>query len=361
MERNSATFDFQSWYLDADLSNDSARAERRRAGVERFVQEAASGMIEPLVRLAMRSKQSPDHAAITAFRSFFESDGTFSASSNKREMELLAGAALAALVRSENPIAAEAALAIRTASLGDSKPFDLPKDLGGTAENELNRIATALRKRRLPAVAKPPDLNFGFGSIRKSIENEQSDDDSDAFESAEAAITQAFERVVGARNNDIAALNRCLQVQDEELQQLWWLIGRRSWLLNLAFDEVPENIRPLAYAAELAACTHLLPGSPGIAGLFARSGLTDSQISVSDAVNTAQEDWLRPLCRAAAISPVIHPLHFAVIRRLETGPGDSWVAAWAATVGTRADLELPSLGMAMQFYREQLLMRPANE
>jgi hypothetical protein len=38
------------------------------------------------------------------------------------------------------------------------------------------------------------------------------------------------------------------------------------------------------------------------------------------------------------------------------GPGDAWVAGWAASVGIDRAYSLPALTMAELFYRERLLV-----
>jgi hypothetical protein len=55
------------------------------------------------------------------------------------------------------------------------------------------------------------------------------------------------------------------------------------------------------------------------------------------------------------------PLHFAIKRQLETGPGDAWIAGWSATVGAPSDLTLPSLTLGNLFYRERLLLLFGDE
>ncbi|MOA64383.1 hypothetical protein D3C78_1904110 [compost metagenome] len=55
-------------------------------------------------------------------------------------------------------------------------------------------------------------------------------------------------------------------------------------------------------------------------------------------------------------SPVSTPLHFAIKRQLETGPGEAWVAGWAAATGIDAQYALPGLTLGELFYRERLLV-----
>lgn len=87
--------------------------------------------------------------------------------------------------------------------------------------------------------------------------------------------------------------------------------------------------------------------------------ISDSEtLAVSDVVGSSDQAWLRSTAEELQPSPVVHPLHFAVLRSLETDGGDAWVTGWAAATEFPQDVALSQAAMATQFYRERLLLRP---
>jgi hypothetical protein len=84
--------------------------------------------------------------------------------------------------------------------------------------------------------------------------------------------------------------------------------------------------------------------------------LKDSKkISIADAVNECDLDWLKALSMPAPLSPLAHPIHAAVARRIEAGDNTTWVASWAATAGLDEKQSLNALALGNLFYREHLL------
>jgi hypothetical protein len=65
---------------------------------------------------------------------------------------------------------------------------------------------------------------------------------------------------------------------------------------------------------------------------------------------------LRQLLGDRNPSPVTMPLHNAIYRQLETGPGDTWVAGWVSATAVGDNQTLPGLTLGTLFYRERLLI-----
>ena len=138
---------------------------------------------------------------------------------------------------------------------------------------------------------------------------------------------------------------------------LWWLTGQRSKDHNCAFSDVPAEAQPLVFGAELANATQILPGPPSVPAMLSRAGVKDKKkIAVSAAINAADQTWLRRILGDRSPSPVTMPLHFAISRQLETGPGDTWVAGWVSATSVSDSLDLPGLTLGTLFYRERLLI-----
>ncbi|WP_433956621.1 GTPase-associated system all-helical protein GASH [Brevundimonas diminuta] len=228
------------------------------------------------------------------------------------------------------------------------------------AEAGIRRLAISARKR--PAVrayidADPPKVDFS------AIEAGATAGDfarvAQGAKTSAASLRQALLSWSRRHANAITALHTHAQVQDEELQALWWLVGGVSWEFARPIDQLDPKLKSLAVATELASLTALLPGISALAALLSRAGLSDSEtLAVSDVVGSSDQAWLRSTAEELQPSPVVHPLHFAVLRSLETDGGDAWVTGWAAATEFPQDVALSQAAMATQFYRERLLLRP---
>ena len=352
--------DFVRWYAAVSLDDDQRRQQARWEGVSSVVRSADRNTVECLLRLAHRSRQMPTADEMGEIRHPFKAaDGAFDMSSNARELQILAGACLAVLIETGTDIGAHAALSATTAGLGGARQPDLPMNLAGLGETAIVRWGEANRKRptlttHLPS--EPPKFDFEK-SAGKVMEHQSWEDIAEAFRLAANTARRAMSRHTQTQAGAFRAVDKFLRVQDEELQMLWWLTGQRSSDYECAFDAIPVNARPLIIASELADMTNFLPGPPSVKGILSRAGLKErNKVSIPVAVNTVDSEWLQALLGDADPSLVSTPLHAAIKRQLETGPGEAWVAGWAAGTEVNDYHALSALALGSLFYRERLLL-----
>lgn len=351
--------DFARWYSVVELDG---KAERRRArweGVRMLMERADFPLVEALIRLAFKTRQLPTAPSVQLMRDVFrEADETFEMQGNDREMQVLASACLAALMADSTEIASHTALAVTTTCLAGARRADLPMDLGMIAEDALLRLADANRQRPdLEAYREGKISKFDFeNAAAKAREAPNGEGFAQALTLVAESVRAALSYTANRQASAIQAIDDFMQIQDEELQMLWWLIGQRSFDYDCPFDAVPPDAQPLVLATELANATKVLPGPPSVKALLSRSGLKEKKkITIPAAVNAAKTEWLRKLLEESDPSPVTMPLHAAIKRQLETGGGDAWVAGWAATTDIGASCLLPVLTLGTLFYRERLL------
>lgn len=352
--------DFARWYAAVNLGDDTARRDTRWEGILKVVNAADRITVEALLRLAFGGRAAPAPQAVQSIREAFRSaDETFEMSGNSRELQVLAGAALAVLMEDPNKSAgAIAALGVTTASLAGARKSDLPMNLAELGEAAI--ISQAGGNRNRPTFssylsAEPPKIEFDKAAEKV---REQFDPDSVATafalaaDSARLGMRALAQRQAGA----LRAVDRFIRIQDEELQMLWWLIGQRSQNYDCALEDVPADARPFVFASELADCTEILPGPPSVRALLSRAGLTERRkLAITAAVNAPRADWLEGLVGEDP-SPLSTPLHYAIKRQLETGAGEAWVAGWAASCSLDPGYALPSLTLGELFYRERLIL-----
>ncbi|WP_160121361.1 GTPase-associated system all-helical protein GASH [Rhodovarius lipocyclicus] len=352
--------DFPRWHTAIGLGDDEARRQARWAGVSTIAADGDSMNIEALLRLAYKSRQPAAAAQVAKIREAYKvADPAFEMSGNDREMQVLAGAALAELMNRGGVAGAEAALAVSGAALGGARKANLPIDLLVLAEDALDRLADSARTRpslKMHTQTEAPKLDFAK-AIAKAQEAPNGPGFAEALVLAAEATRAALTIMTRRQTSAVNALDAFISVQDEELQMLWWLIGQRSEDLDCAFDAVPDAAQALVFAKELAGHTNESPGPPSIKGILSRAGLKERRkFPLATAINAVDPAWLASVVPEKELSPVSTPIHFGIKRQLETGAGDAWVAGWAAAVGVPPTLAFSQLALGVQFYRERLLV-----
>ena len=351
--------EFARWYGAVSLGDDQQRRQARWEGVSAIVRDADRNTVEGLLRLAHQSRHVPAADVVEAVRHAFKAtDDTFEMSGNDRELQILAGACLAALMETKEDVGAVAALTATTAGFGGARHPDLSMDLAALGETAIVRLGDANRKRpSLEAYLKVPP-EFDFDSAATKVSEEQSIDSvAEAFTLVANETRVVINQLGETQASAIREIDYFLRVQDEELQMLWWLTNQRSWEFDCSFDAIPADARPLVLACELAHHTQCLPGPPSVKGILSRGGLREHEnVRIADAVNAADSAWLQRLIGDVDPSFVSTPLHAAIKRQLETGAGEAWVAGWAASTGVNDNYALSGLALGNFFYRERLIL-----
>lgn len=351
--------EFPRWYREVSIGDDRERIQRRWAGLCALVASATQSDVEAMIRVAFKTKTTAQALSLTRIeKAFKDTDDLFSLSGNEREVQVLCGAGLVLLCRASEGVSPAAALAVTTAAAGGGRRPKVSLDLVAVAEAGLRVMAESVRKRpNLEDYAKTETPELDFAQAEAKIRGQQNwEGVVAAFGLAANAVQESLAGVAAQSTRAIAAVNKFIAVQDEELQMLWWLIGERSWDLDKAFTAVPADAQPLVLSKELADLTEFLPGPASIKGLLSRAGLKDrKKLTIPSAVNACDKAWLGNVVDSLDPSPVTQPVHFAIRRKLETGDDASWVAGWSAVAGLTPGHQLSPLGLANQFYREHLL------
>jgi hypothetical protein len=138
---------FPRWNREIDLVDDAVRREKRWTAVTAMVESATLQDVEGLIRIAFRSRQAPSSVATQRVREVFHSaDDQFEMANNQRELEVLCGASLAALVRRQDEISAAAALPDREA-LVRALTDELAETRNWMSSDQHNRTVAQARKK----------------------------------------------------------------------------------------------------------------------------------------------------------------------------------------------------------------------
>jgi len=353
------TTDFARWYAEAFM-DEAARRDLRWKGVVDVAASADHETVEVLTRLAFptpvpasgRKSENLTDIYSSMVQTISGGDSTFDPTHSARELQVLAAAALARLV----PVMPDAALVVTTASMASTRRPELPMDLAGLAEAALVKLAERkhLRQDFGEIELAAPKVDYKFDAeILETMEAEQIQAEFDRLRHATAA---AIERVVAGQNRVVKVLLDRQELDEEELQMLWWLTGGYSHVSDKPFAKIDDALRPFSLALELAEMTAVSPGPGSIRAMLLRAGVGNTKLKLEDAVNATGADWAKEVSNSTLVSPVTTPIHFALEQRAELGSTDAWQTAWSGLTGLPADLQLPAVKLAELFYREHVFL-----
>ncbi|AUQ49033.1 hypothetical protein PhaeoP83_00725 [Phaeobacter inhibens] len=346
--------------LFSEISTDGAQRSLRWTGVETFSGTYKNTRVEMLARLVFDTKppagghQQDDLAIeLTAFHKAF-SDADPSIEQGARQDEVLAAAVLMQYFTTRS----KAAMAVITTACNGARKAALPIDLVTAAENALSQLAASRRKRpdlrEVEIEAPEIECEIDFSSVQAN----QPTTFKGVFDQLSEAVDEALTDVVAKFNASTKLLVDASKKADEELDMLSWVFGQRALLPDQPFADIPADQKPLVLSRDLASLTTILPGPNPVPALLARAGVNSTEnLRIVDAVNAVTDDWIAEALKNHKPSPATSPIHFALVKRQETGAGDSWHAGWAAITGIDLGAAMSPIALAELFYHETLWLR----
>ena len=348
---------FADWYQPVTFKHDSSIIDLRWQGVAAVLKDLSIPTAMELIRLVFgRPRKSSE--AETEFRQYFKVvDATFQMSGNDREVQVLAGSVLALCCIGDyefEPVP----LAILTMSACNTKSPKVDIDLIGMATNRVLSDGNRARKRPTMSQQKPvsnkkifdaavalPEETLDLPTVLEVLKK---------VGSATEGMVTAMQKPVNA---EIANMHRVLKIQDEELQMLWWMVGRWSEMWGTTFSDMDSKAQPLLLAKEAASMTEESTESPSLKAVFSRvfdDG--DTTLSIPAAVKACSMDNLSELSLNDSFCPDTYPVHLAVTRAHEAERGATWVTGWSKATGIGNAVRFNPLDLAVQVHRECKLM-----
>jgi hypothetical protein len=343
---------FADWYQPVTFGHDRDTLELRWKGVEAAVEDLDVSQELELVRFVYgRPPESPDFMDV--FRKYFkDNDPTFKSSGNDRELQVLAGCVLAILCIEDYNT--KVSVAILTASTCQIRDLKVDIGLVRMATDRVKRAGIDARKR--PSIVKSQIL-----SCNETLEEEIQRLNDQPNCPTSIAVLQQIGPIQKIANEEIMLLQKVLNIQDEELQMLWWVIGGWSDMWEKTFTNIESNARPLLLAKEAASMTDQIFESPSLKALFSRVHIgIDTKLTIPETVNSCGTEYLKMLAPRNTLCTTIFPLHSAIVRALETNGGSGWITNWSRISDIGKKTQFSSIDLAVQFYRELKLMN-SNE
>lgn len=345
--------EFTGWYASMSFQQDASFTARRKAAIEAYVKAVTKSSLALLARLAFRLKPQMGSPEVAALRSALAGEVT---SPGDEELIMLSASALAAAMDSESDaVTALAATVVASVSCSGLRELQQPMDLVGLSSNALRRLSETSRRRPSLEQTKfvAPTVDITDAALQQALTDENIQN---AVQALVVATNAAISTMARRQRAFEAGVQKYVNIQDEELDILWWLEGGHSFDLGLDFSKAAPAHLPLAIARELAGLTKVLPGPPALSSLLSRTGLLDAPPqSIPDGVQGMPESWLSQAASSLAIDSVsatLTPILFAMQRRHEVEGKDDWIAAWCTTTGLAREAKLSPLQFAVAAYRE---------
>jgi hypothetical protein len=347
--------EFFTWYSSMEFNDDAGVRERRWNNLLSITKAPSDRILEALVRLAFRTKQPPFAAEVTQVRAQLAEDAS---PVGDDELAMLAASALSLILTKVDATSARTATLIAGVSCVGLRAVKQPMDLVGLAKNTQTELAETSRRRPSLEQQKLVNPQLDIQSALDGLQEGNVATVRTAITALATSSSKALASIFSRQRLFESAVQEYVKVQDEELDILWWLLGRHCTTLNIPFVDVEQEHRPLIFANELAKLTKVLPGPTALPSLLSRAGVDNSvQVTISSAIQALPKEWLSlllPEDKADKVSAVTTPILEGIRRRQEVGGQDTWIAAWSSVCGIRQDAQLPPLQFAEAAYRELL-------
>jgi hypothetical protein len=325
---------FSAWYQSAGIATEHIPLAKRWEAIEAFAVDGdgATSLTQVFYGLA-----PSDPSFEQKFRvAFNKADPNFQMSGNDRELLVLAGAALVAVM--------------------DNGAQELA-DLAG-----LCLVCAAVQNvRAAPAVPEIPEIAVKYLSKRSAGRVEPEEDG--AASKLSAALTEK-----GEPYDVLASEFQKLQLQfpiiAEESNMLWWLFSETSRDLDERWSRLPLGAVCLVTARELAVLTKVIPG-PVAARAFLdraiRSGRSTvkASISITDVINETPKNWRDANYQKPLPNELngILPINQSVRLSVEASDDSAWRSMFKTSTGISASAKTAPDKIAYQIFLEHLTAR----
>ncbi|WP_288584673.1 GTPase-associated system all-helical protein GASH [uncultured Methylobacterium sp.] len=356
--------EFAVWMSEFEVEPDSRLQAARWKAIQAVTARTPTMQTECWVTLAFRMQRlKPDEEARAVFaEAFRKADATFDPR-HGRQLQVLACIGLALRLKGSGDYANEAALAILAAAVNGARTEVSSLHLVERAKEHLEREI----QRRGAGFAVASHLKGAFSDLNLAPTLAKLTQPADpanvaaTLREVATSIQVHFARTQAASLQAAAAIDAILARQEQELAMHWWLTGGRSTHLKTWFTAMDDRTRPLVLASELSEMTHDKLGPASVYALLARAGVSEARkISIPEAVMACDPELLDWLAEGKT-SPMTTPIHFAILRQKEMGPGNDWVTPWSKVTEIEADHSMSEVDFALQFYREKRLLHLADK
>ncbi|HDR8996992.1 TPA: hypothetical protein QDB01_002921 [Burkholderia vietnamiensis] len=354
-----ADFNFADSYRAAGLNPGPDILRLRQAPFEKLRKKLDAQMAVNLTRLyfGMRVPMGTDW-----FRDAFGAeDASFSLIDNEREAALLASGLLSAAIADHKMYAA---LALLTTAVDQAREPAVRPEVMDEARQAITSKAIQDRQRersnpeqiKLPPQSKVPTEAEALAQAGDWAKT------ANLFKQISAESYEATKNLA----NQTAWVTRPLakDVLDlrEEVEMLWWHIGGWSRVLERPFSDLNPAVAAVMAGLDLADLSSTPAGPVAAPAILQRTITTGrkklTNVTISEAVDGFPPAEIRALALGDALAsvPDVCPVLTAFAKASEIGTGTAWHDPYTRMTGIAPSTEFSPLGLALQVYRERLLL-----
>lgn len=325
---------FYHWHNRVELKPDTTVLQARWDAAAKFSEELSGNDACSLLRLALFGTDTPEFAKRFSAE-LIALEPTFLPEGNNELLRVMATAALYSKMETESNEGDAVALGVFAAAFQSDRIEPVCKEL---AQRSAEYLATEAERIR-----PTPEVEGSYQALKKATE-------ADGWADEEEATV-----LVG---NAILELGETMGRIAEENQFLWWLLGRRSTLLNARRENLSLKEYALLAGAEAAERVALLPPPASVESLIDEVlsqcvKATNSPFPLVGFVEAAN------LAILSAATPELDvgklcPLHGLVEIRRAGGKVDG---ALLKKLGIPAKLKVSPSEVANQYFRELMFLR----
>jgi hypothetical protein len=221
------------------------------------------------------------------------------------------------------------------ASLGRNRGLRFNARLARPAWRDVSKALTAAK------AGDPASMNGAIDAIAKEAKD------------AEVRLIETFNETL----NQITAENRRLA---EEVDLLWWRMGRWSYLLDRQLSEIDERALPFVAGTDVATMINVLPGPHGALGVIrdilgASADEQQTLRSTFEAIPASDRALL-----LKGVKPEVQPiasLNAGLWLYDDDSISASLPAIFAKRTGVPVDTELTRFQIAVQAFYERMLIK----
>lgn len=360
---------FPDWYREVDLDPEPEVIDRRAKGIDAVIESLSKEDALELVRL-MYDFPLTNKYRETFSQKFRSVDTSFPMKDNARELEVLAASTVAQLYEENGGVADLAIFATLCGSflVGDMRPP--ASEILKIAQNKL--ISHAAEQRQTSSLSELEQTSFDLEKqitqLADKCQNnnlkQASDPLSDLLRNITTACAQ-FEESVREVN---VQMQRQIQLFSEETNILWWVIGESSHDLECGMDQFQVGAACVIAGKELGDLVLKVPGPTSAKALLHRmvasidEELPDT-IDIRSGICACPRHWRKDEFDEDIIDTVgaLCPIHCAVKTSLKTDANDDWWPVYTKLTGAESSCAKKPLEVALQTYRERLMLKKVQD
>lgn len=301
-----------------------------------------------------------DYSKLAWFQTAFKSeDVTFSMveETNRLELNCLASVVLLLTLEVKNEDAADLGNLFLCIEANGFRKRDIFPDLSSLAVEAIQNFVEKGRER--PTVGRIPQ-GFTTANVKKLTETL---DDTNVvttntvMKNLAALTVKSIKEITTSCNSSLSSLEGYIEIKDEEINILWWIINRYSELLDKPIDDVSDIEKSTVAGIELALLSANDVEPPSLESLFLRIGLKSETNLKLESLADIPEDILKSIVGDDSyVNPETTPYHLAIKYILSFGKAN-WLEHFTQDTSIPAEEEVNALQWAVQFCRERLLIR----